>query len=56
MCYRGSVKMRVLLVMLSCWAILGQSVSPSASLTDQDRAKFREIFAQVINSFAHSSS
>ena len=48
--------MRVLLVMLSCWAILGQSVSPSASLTDQDRAKFREIFAQVINSFAHSSS
>lgn len=40
--------MRVLLVMLSCWAILGQGISPSASLTDQDRAKFRDIFTQAL--------
>jgi hypothetical protein len=41
-----SEKMRVLLVMLSCWAILGQTLSP-ASLTDQDRARFKAILAQV---------
>lgn len=38
--------MRVLLVMLSCWAILGQTLSPSANLSDQDRARLKAIFAK----------